>query len=166
MNDKNIIDLKLPLGHVSGKEAFESVPAEALGEGVFKILASPGFAPGFAAGDEVEISGGGPNCIIIKHRGGNVCVQIFFKKLPEDDRSKIDSEMSLIGGWLDGGKEGIAGHLLIYTIPIRVGFKRIENVMERIADRFSVDRWMYGNVYDTRDGVTPLNWWVTESKQS
>jgi hypothetical protein len=20
--------------------------------------------------------------------------------------------------------------------------------------------WMFGNVYDPRDGVTPLNWWV------
>lgn len=33
-------------------------------------------------------------------------------------------------------------------------------MMEKACSAFPVDKWMYGNVYDVNDGVTPLNWWV------
>jgi hypothetical protein len=66
-----------------------------------------------------------------------------------------------IGGWLDGGKDGTSVHLLIFTIPVRAGFGAIEGVMARISEKFAVVNWMYGNIYDIKDGVTPLNWWLT-----
>jgi hypothetical protein len=50
--------------------------------------------------------------------------------------------------------------LLIFTIPVSVGFSTIERTMDEISARFRVDQWIYGNVYDTKDGVTPLNWWI------
>jgi hypothetical protein len=81
------------------------------------------------------------------------------KEISSLERVEINNLICSIGGWLDGGFDGAAGSLLIFTIPFEIGFGRIERVMEEVASKFMVDRWMYGNVYDAKDGVTPLNWW-------
>jgi hypothetical protein len=85
---------------------------------------------------------------------------MFLNTCPESDRRDIVEMIESIGGWLDGGVDGHAGCLLILTIPASVGFEKIESVMAIVSSRFSMEKWMYGNVYDVRDGSTPLNWWV------
>jgi hypothetical protein len=60
-----------------------------------------------------------------------------------------------IAGWLDGS----ADKLLVYTIPWRSGFVAIEGVIGTLQSRFPSMEWYYGNVYDSKDGITPLNWW-------
>ncbi len=48
------------------------------------------------------------------------------------------------------------------SLPVSVGFPVIENVMERFLQAQPESEWYFGNVYDRRDGVTPLNWWKEE----
>lgn len=63
-------------------------------------------------------------------------------------------------GWLDGSSDSNSGMLLIVTMPIEVGFARMEELISRIEEITKVDEWMYGNVYSEHDGKTPLNWWI------
>lgn len=47
----------------------------------------------------------------------------------------------------------------MYTVPVSAGFVAIEGVLNGLNDRFPDYEWFYGNVYDPKDGETPLNWW-------
>ncbi|MDR3659728.1 MAG: hypothetical protein P4L86_04845, partial [Mycobacterium sp.] len=62
--------------------------------------------------------------------------------------------------WLDGKLESANEWLLVYTIPVSSTFAKIEGVMAYAQQKFPGCRWFYGNVYDPKDGTTPLNWWV------
>ncbi|HEX8521952.1 MAG TPA: DUF4265 domain-containing protein [Tepidisphaeraceae bacterium] len=152
--------VNLLMDYVEGKPLYESVPALKISENRYKILASPGFAPGVAKGDEIELSSIEKAGYRILRRSGNLAVQLFLRRCSPEERKRIVNVVQNIGGELDGGKDGEAGHLLIFTISVSAGFDVIESTMQRIAEHYPVDRWMYGNVYDTKDGVTPLNWWL------
>ena len=67
--------------------------------------------------------------------------------------------MKKIGGWLDGGMDEGQNVLLVFTVPVHVGFRTIEEAIAKIGEKIKLDAWYYGNVYDHRDGKTPLNWW-------
>jgi len=155
-----ITEVKLLMDHIDGKPIYEAVPAVRTGDNQYRLTGSPGFAPGVACGDEIELSLSERIGYRILKRSGNVCVQLFFNRCSFEDRQAAATIVEAIGGRLDGGKDSDAGHLLIFTIPISVGFRAIEQAMADVSARLPVDRWMYGNVYDTKDGVTPLNWWL------
>lgn len=90
-------------------------------------------------------------------RGGNVCVQVFSRSpLPVE---LVNRELRRLGGRVDGGHDSTNVHLLVLTIPVDSGFAAIEDLMRLLGDWFRIERWMYGNVYDPADGVTPLEWW-------
>jgi hypothetical protein len=59
-------------------------------------------------------------------------------------------------GWLDGK----AAKELVYTIPVSAGFPAIEGLFSEVKAAYPDVEWYFGNVYDERDGVTPLNWWL------
>jgi hypothetical protein len=42
---------------------------------------------------------------------------------------------------------------------VSCGFAEIEKVLEEAVQAHGAAAWMYGNVYDPQDGITPLNWW-------
>ena len=65
--------------------------------------------------------------------------------------------MSKIGGYLDGESHP-GGSVLVFTIPVSVGFPAIERVMADVIKQYPESEWYYGNVY-AEDGITPLNWW-------
>lgn len=57
-------------------------------------------------------------------------------------------------GWLDGK----AAKELVYTIPVSAGFPAIEGLFSEVKAAYpDVGSGYFGNVYDERDGVTPLN---------
>ena len=58
-------------------------------------------------------------------------------------------------GRLDGESENV----LVYTVPVSVGFPTLEAAPKKIVARHPTIEWFYGNVYDPVDGTTPLNWW-------
>lgn len=152
--------IQLVADYRDGKPVLESVPVKPLGEDLFEILSSPGFAPGFARGDIVRRSSQAKPGFVVEKRGGFVCVQAFFASLTQDQSREIVRQVQGSGGILEGGLEGEKGNLLIFAFPVSVGFSQIEKVLKIIKERFPLDRWLYGNVYDTKDGKTPLNWWL------
>jgi Domain of unknown function (DUF4265) len=152
-------NVRLRVDRVDGKSVYEEVPALQVGENRYRIVASPGLAPGVASGDEIELDPSDPERYNILKRGMNVCVQAFFTECTLRDRDRVTALFQEIGGWLDGGKDGEVGQLLIFTIPAKVGFETIEGLLTRVSEEFKLEKWEYGNVYDPADGVTPLNWW-------
>jgi hypothetical protein len=160
MRNEQPIEVKLLADFVDGKPIYEAVPAIKVGENRFKLTASPGFSPGFARGDEIEAAPSETVGYKIVKRSGNICIQLFLFECTPQDKVKIADLANSIGGWLDGGSDRPDGHLLVLTIPVDVGFELMEKMMNKIQANFTMDKWMYGNVYDTRDGVTPLNWWA------
>jgi hypothetical protein len=159
MEDR-IVEIKLLADYYDGKPVYEAVPAIKIAGNRYRLVASPGLAPGAASGDEVEAACAGGSGYRVVKRSGNLSIQLFLKECSLADRTKIVHEIEFIGGWLDGGGEAKSGHLLVFTIHVSRGFDTIERAMAKIVAEFPVDKWMYGNVYDTRDGITPLNWWL------
>lgn len=159
MADENV-EVKLLADYLDGRPVYESVPATRVGENRYRLRCSPGMAPGVASGDEIELSPAERTGYRVVRRSGNISVQVFLYRCNDDDRRGITKLVEHVGGWLDGGHDSPSGHLLVFTIPLSVGFEAIEAAMERVKAEFGVEKWMYGNVYDTRDGVTPLNWWL------
>jgi hypothetical protein len=155
--------VKLLADFIDGKPIYETVPAEKVGPNRYRLQASPGFAPGVASGDEIELRPSDVRGFKILSRSGNICIQLFLRECTPDDKQHITTIIESIGGWLDGGAGGKSRpSLLIYNIPVQVGFTLIEEAMAEISEDFAIDRWTYGNVYDPCDGVTPLNWWKKE----
>ena len=155
-------EVKLRVDNGGDAVVYEHVPAKEIGPNRFRILASPGFALGLASGDEIEFLLDLKDQYRVTRRSGNICVQLFLRACTAGDRSTILEIVQSLNGWLDGGLDSKIGNerLLIFTIPVNVGFPAIEPAMAEIENRFAVDRWMYGNVYDPTDGTTPLNWWL------
>lgn len=163
MTGADITYLELAVDGDGNEGRFEGVPAVPEGEGRYKVLASPGFAPGVAAGDVIEMIPDQRGRFTVVTRSGNLCVQVFFLNEDMEDRKRVlDRTTALvrsIGGWLDGGKDAKTSHLIVYTIPVSVGLSEVERVMAEISIEPTFASWMFGNVY-ADDGVTPLNWWV------
>jgi hypothetical protein len=49
--------------------------------------------------------------------------------------------------------------MLVLTVPLAAGWDAIESSMNAAVERLGASSWLYGNVYDPSDGVTPLRWW-------
>ena len=60
-----------------------------------------------------------------------------------------------LGGHLDGGYS----RMLVLTIPLAAGFDAVAQAFDDAVRRHAGSAWLYGNVYDPSDGMTPLNWW-------
>lgn len=137
-----------------GSPVNESVLVEQLEGQVFKVLRSPGFVPGLAAGDTFKVLQNGRFQIVSRSR--NIAVQVFFPEGTEIEESVVNECMSVVSGYLDGRSQ----QLLVYTVPFSVGFAAIQSCMQMLTEKFRGLEWYYGNVYDPNDGVTPLNWWL------
>jgi hypothetical protein len=139
-----------------GTRFYESVLVERIGPGRYRVLASPGLLEGFAAGDEIELAPEQSSGHRVTKRGGNVCVQFFWGDDASRPWEELERQVATLGGRLDGQTPG----LLVFTIPIAAGFPAIESVFYEAEKRYPGCRWVYGNVYDPADGVTPLEWWL------
>src|SRR5262245_38595598 len=134
----------------------ELLEAERLGPNLYRLVHSPGLVEGLAAGDEIELTGEEPGYRIIK-RAGNLCIWLIVKE--ESDLSRkavvaIQKNVEAIGGRLDGGTH----RSLIFTIPVSVGFGLVERLLNETVKDIPGATWFFGNVYDPKDGKTPLNW--------
>ncbi len=88
-------------------------------------------------------------------RGGNVAVQIFSGRPIRPVIAQVEDEVVSLNGRLDGAIEKGA----VFTIPVESTFAAIEGIFNRLVKSEPGVEWLYGNVYDPNDGVTPLNWW-------
>lgn len=137
----------------NGTPVFEELHVEELGPGLFALLQSPGLVLGVAAGDVLEVADRRIQSVL--SRGNNLSIQIFPGTAGIAAERAATTEIAGLGGWLDGKSE----HQLVYTIPVSVGFPAVEAVLDKLAALHPPLEWYFGNVYDPRDGVTPLNWW-------
>jgi hypothetical protein len=138
-----------------GTPFYESILVEPLGDDRYRVRASPGLLEGLAAGDEIELALEEFSGFRLVHRGGNLCIQFFWPEHARQCVADLEPKVRALGGWLDGETPG----LLVFTVPVAAGFPGIERIFFEAEQLYPGSRWMYGNVYDPADGVTPLNWW-------
>lgn len=136
----------------------EGLEVEVLGPNHYRLVYSPGLVEGLAAGDEFAVSKDEPLGYRILKRSGNFCVWFFFAKEDSNrgpDGDQVRQRVEGIGGWCDGGMR----YVLVFTIPLAVGFPAIESLFHQLVTEYEGATWFYGNVYDPVDGTTPLRWW-------
>jgi hypothetical protein len=152
-----MIEIHLPVLDESGQRGFDEVlPAEPLGRGRFRLLASPGLVEGVAAGDELELAPADPTGYRVLRRGGQLCVWVYVPEPPpEQTEARLVLAAATLGGYLDGGNTG----LRILTVPVSAGFGRVEAELAAVVADLRGSTWAYGNVYDPRNGGRPLGWW-------
>lgn len=147
--------VKLAAGKSSGGDlVYEEVLVDVVESSRYRLLRSPGLVLGLAADDIIEVTENGKFRTI--QRGRNVCIQVL-SPTRIDNALEQDASTSItrLGGRLDGRAEKI----LVYTVPVGVGFPIIEEALNAMIAKHTGLEWYYGNVYDPADGITPLNWW-------
>lgn len=158
MQESEPITVKLPVLVDGNNRGEEVLPVEQLGPNRYKLVYSPGFVDGLAAGDEFELLSDDPTGYNVLQRSGNLCVWFIFNNIEElqgYEPQKLRGAVEAIGGWLDGGHS----RMLIFTIPVSVGFPLVEKVFNEAKKRNASSEWMFGNVYDPKDQERLLNWW-------
>jgi len=136
----------------------EKVPVTPV-EGVqneFRLSLSPVFVRGLAAGDRIRYPADTTGGFELLEHSGNLSIRVFSKHNIAEVDQTLTPALELIDGTLDVSSPG----LLVYSIHVSIGFKRIEESLTEALARFPNSIWYYGNVYDPEDGTTPLNWWL------
>jgi hypothetical protein len=149
----------VPVVSDGARQGEEVLPVVAVGPSRFRLVASPGMVEGLAAGDEFELAPDVPLGYRVLARGGNLCVWFYFEHpVSEHDPETTDVRRvaEALGGWLDGGYS----RMVVFTVPLSAGFAAVAGAFDGAAARYRGAVWYYGNVYDPRDGETPLNWWL------
>lgn len=158
MPDETTVNLGAVLH--DGRGVSENVLVETIGGNRFRLLRSPGLVQGLAAGDEFELAPEEAFGYRLLKRGANVCLQVFVgTDKVEDFRRTLIPLARQIGGRLDGDAGFTRLANLVFTFPIAAGFPAIESLMAKAKEMSPNCEWFYGNIYDPKDGVTPLNWW-------
>ncbi|MFE1957831.1 DUF4265 domain-containing protein [Streptomyces sp. NPDC059479] len=144
----------------SGRPVFENVPARDLGEGRWRLLASPGLATGAAAGDTLAVAGDGG--FTVTGRAGNVAVHVSAPASAEERLGELTVQVKALGGWLDGRSHtrDAAYSFSVYTVPVKAGFPAIEEAFQSYAADVPDGQWTYANVFADAEGSRPLNWWL------
>ena len=148
----------MPVYSIGERKGEESLPVVVIRPGRYRLLSSPGFVEGLAAGDEFELSADAPQGYRVLARGGNLCVWFYFHRdvdAGSPETADISRTAAALGGRVDGGWS----RMLVITVPLTAGWSAIEASMNEAVERLGASSWLYGNVYDPIDGVTPLRWW-------
>jgi Domain of unknown function (DUF4265) len=140
---------------LSDRSVMEEVRAKPLGRHTFEIAQSPGLVLGLAAGDVIELDSRDQSRFRVVKRGGNICVQIFCPAVSDKIEQRFAAAMARVAGWLDGR----SSKQLVFTVPATGDFRALETILNSLIAGNPGCEWYYGNVYDPRDGTTPLNWW-------
>lgn len=120
----------------------------------FVLVRSPAFIKGLAKGDQISFDNDDKSFELIK-RSGNLCIRVFAREDIEQLAEDMTPEFDKLGGELDFESP----RMLVYSIHVSCGFDAIEKILNEHICEDSNSMWLYGNVYDPKDGVTPLNWW-------
>lgn len=136
-----------------GKPVVERLSVRQNDDDSFQLVKSPAFIKGLASGDVVKMVEETKE-FEIKQHGGNLCIRVYAKENLADIGEQLTPELEKLGGELDTETE----RFLVYSIHVSCGFTAIEGLLNRYVTEAS-GLWLYGNVYDPVDGITPLNWW-------
>ena len=119
-----------------------------------QLVKSPAFIKGIASGDVIKINQDEQTFELVT-RSGNLCIRVFSRDDIEAICEDLTPHIEKLGGELDIENE----RMLVYSIHVSCGFKNIEALLNAHIAEDGDSTWLYGNVYDAKDGVTPLNWW-------
>ena len=154
MSEAAPVELPLLAGmHPNGQPVIENVQAQPLNGDRFRLLVSPLFVTGAAAGDEIRISQHQPGHFRVLQRSGQLAVRVICRVDIAALSEALTPEVELLGGRLDTETP----RALVYSIHVGVGFQDIEALFDRHLGQRDDARWQYGNVYDERG--EPLDWW-------
>jgi hypothetical protein len=151
--------------HLIADEAthvLDEVLAEPLDGGRYRVLRTPPLTIGIAAGDTIEVTDWSSGRFAVLDRGGNLGIQLFLgpAAAPGTGRA-VDDDLTrgieALGGRLD---DRVDDRVVVYTIPVEAGFDAVQTVLNAFVSRHPGAEWIFSNVYDPEDGVTPLNWWT------
>lgn len=117
-----------------------------------QLVKSPAFVKGIASGDVIRLEPGTQEFTLLR-RSGNLSIRVFCR----DDSSELVDELTPPLEKLGAELDIETPRMLVYSIHVSCGFQAIENILNSVVSDDVA--WMYGNVYDPADGVTPLNWW-------
>ncbi len=150
--------IKLPVFNNGTRAGHEQLVVEDIGHDRYRLVHSPGFVEGLAAGDEFQLSDAHEQGYIVLHRSGTLCVWFFFPQTVDEQMPQVQAlrkQVEAVGGYLDGGFRS----LVIFNIPVSVGFTTTEALFDHAVEQHEGAEWLYSNVYDYQDGETLLNWW-------
>ncbi len=137
-----------------GRPVVETVRVRQLEDDQLQLVQSPAFVRGLASGDRIRYDGKSREFELVQ-RSGNLCVRVFSRRDIEALMELLVPELEKLGAELDLQTP----RMLVFSIHVSCGFTAVEQLLnDAIADDPDTT-WMYGNVYDPVDGVTPLNWW-------
>lgn len=154
MNELQVIGLyagKRP----DGENVVEQVRVQLTEKKTYRLIQSPAFIQGLASGDEISFDAKDNSFELLTH-SGNLAIRVFVKSDIENVKDHLCAKLEKLGGELDFANE----RMLIFSIHVSCGFKEIESILNAHVGDHSQSAWMYGNVYDPKDGTTPLNWWL------
>ena len=151
-------ELRVPVFSGGVSQGDEVLPVVEIGDGRYQLLASPGFVEGLAAGDEFELDASAAGGHRVLRRGGNLCVW-FYHAEPIEETDVATADIRLVAESLGGHLDGGYSHMLVLTVPLAAGFDAVADAFDRAVRRHAGSAWLYGNVYDPSDGMTPLKWW-------
>ncbi len=138
----------------SGQAVIERMPVKISEEDdSCQLVKSPAFVKGIASGDTIKLRPGSQDFELIK-RSGNLCIRVLSRDDIGSLAESLAPELEKLGGELDTETE----RMLVFSIHVSCGFQAIEALLNKHVDGQS-SVWLYGNVYDPKDGETPLNWW-------
>jgi hypothetical protein len=160
MSDREVPphEVRVPVYGNNAHQGEETLPVLAIGPGRYRLLASPGFVEGLAAGDEFELDPHSPLGHRVLRRGGNLCVW-FYHAEPLSEGSAATHDIREVAESLGGRLDGGYSRMLVLTVPLAAGFDAVARAFDAAVARHAGSAWLYGNVYDPADGVTPLDWW-------
>jgi hypothetical protein len=137
-----------------GQAVGEDLRVKALENEELQLVNSPLFVKGLAAGDIFKYNEK-ERSITIVQRSGNLCIRVMAKQGLNNIADELTPRLEKLGGELELQNERI----LAYCIHISCGFSAIEKILNTYVGENTQSIWVYGNVYDPTDGVTPLKWW-------
>ncbi len=132
--------------------AVEIVDAQA---DIVRLLKSPLFVRNLASGDTIKLLNPAIGEYEIERRSGNLSVRVFRRQGIKAVADFLNPAMEKLGGSTDLQTDSA----LTYSIHFSIGFTQIEDLLNSCCERFIDTVWYYGNVYDPKDGCTPLLWW-------
>jgi hypothetical protein len=140
-------------GSVATREVLE---VERLGATTVQLLHSPAYVHGVAAGDVIALDQDDITEFRVVERSGLLAVVLALPSPTEVLASvrSLTEWVETAGGRLDGGPP----RLLVFSIPITVGFASIESQFDAVGDTIEGASWWYNNVYDV-SGEHLLDWW-------
>ena len=140
----------------SGQPVMEKVPVLPGSEpGQHHVLKSPLFVRNLARGDTFQVDPSGQGRFRVRERSGYLALRVFRR----EGIGQVEEWLAPQVEKLEGSCDLATSNALVFSVHVNNGFAAIEQLFDNAASTFAGTLWYYGNVYDPKDGVTPLNWW-------